>query len=66
MAATKAWEERSGGMERLSAAVDEYEQYALSLGADRICGGLATTYQLSSLGTTSKLNDYYYGVSTFA
>ena len=62
MAATKAWEERSGGMERLSAAVDEY---ALSLGADRICGGLATTYQLSSLGT-SKLNDYYYGVSTFA
>ena len=54
MAATKAWEERGGRMEPLSAAVDEY---ALSLGADRICGGLATTYQLSSLGTTSKLND---------
>ena len=47
MAATKAWEERGGGMERLSAAVDEY---ALSLGADRIRGGLALTYQLSSLG----------------
>ena len=38
---------RRGGMERLSAAVDEY---ALSLGADRILGGLAMTYQLSSLG----------------
>ena len=43
----KAWEEQSGGMERLLAAVDEY---ALSLGADRIRGGLAMTYQLSSLG----------------
>ena len=49
-------------MERLSAAMDKY---ALSLKADRICGGLATMYQLSSLGT-SKLNHYYYGVSTFA